>query len=201
MRRTNRALNRTLLIVLGLLLVAVGALVAAAGFLPAVADAWAATASTLLGQASALLGSAPLPGPVRSWWAVAWVGGLLLAAALCVAWIASQGGGRTRRLAQEDDGGRGTTVVDVGLVSAAVKNATADNRLVVATAVSAWELPRATGLQLRLQARQGASPSDLAGMAEELVTGIDAWLGDQIPVLVRITSGARTATARRGRVQ
>ncbi|MFM9276226.1 hypothetical protein [Pseudarthrobacter sp. NKDBFgelt] len=71
----------------------------------------------------------------------------------------------------------------------------------VATAVSAWELPRATGLQLRLQARPGASPSDLAGMAEELVTGIDAWLGDQIPVLVRITSGARTATARRGRVQ
>jgi hypothetical protein len=129
------------------------------------------------------------------------VGGLLLAAALCVAWIASQGGGRTRRLAQEDDGGRGTTVVDVGLVSAAVKNATADNRLVVATAVSAWELPRATGLQLRLQARQGASPGDLAGTAEELVTGIDAWLGDQIPVLVRITSGARTATARRGRVQ
>ena len=195
MSHTNRALNRILLALAGLVLLAAGAATAAAGMLPDVAGGWAAAGSSLMDQAGTILASAPLPGPARSWWAVAGVAVLVLAAGLSIAWLASQGGGRTSRVGQESDGGRGTTVVETGLVSAAVKQALDGNRLVLGASVSAWETRGDTGLRLRLQARQGASPREIADTADELVQGIDALLGHPLPVLVRITSGTRTKVA------
>ena len=195
MSNTNRALNRILLALAGLVLLAAGAVTAAAGLVPDVAAGWAATGSFLADQARGALASAPLPGQARSWWAVAGVAVLLLAAGLSVAWLASQGGGRTPRLAQESDEDRGTTAIDAGLVGAAVSEAVAGNRLVLGSNVSAWEGRSGTGLRLRLQARKGASPRELADTAEELVRGIDALLGHPVPVLVRITAGARSRVA------
>lgn len=195
MSNTNRALNRILLAVTGLVLLAAGAATAAAGLVPGVAGEWAAAGTSLMDHARAMLAAAPLPGPARSWWAVAGVAALVLAAGLCLAWLASQGGGRTPRLAREEDGNQGATVVDAGLVAAAVNEALEGNRLVLGSAVSAWEGRRGTALRLRLQARKGASPRELADTAEELVRGIDAWLGHPVPVLVRITSGPRSKLA------
>jgi hypothetical protein len=137
------------------------------------------------------LASTPLPGPARSGWAVAGVAALVLAAGLSIAWLASQGGGRTPRVGREADGDRGTIVVETGLIAAAVKHALEGNRLVLGASVSVWESRGKTGLRLRLQARQGASPRGIADTAEELVHGIDALLGHPLPVLVRITSGTR----------
>ncbi|MGY3319476.1 hypothetical protein [Arthrobacter sp. TE12232] len=195
MSQTNRALNRIILALAGLVLLAAGAATAAAGMMRGVAASWAATGSSLMDHAGSLLDSAPLPGPARSWWAVAGVAALILAAGLSIAWLASQGGGRTPRVGREADGDRGTTVVETGLIAAAVKQALEGNRLVLGTSVSAWESRGKTGLRLRLQARQGASPREIADTAEDLVQGIDALLGHPLPVLVRITSGTRTKVA------
>ncbi|MFE4195591.1 hypothetical protein ACFRJ9_06985 [Paenarthrobacter sp. NPDC056912] len=192
MRRTNRALNRVLLTILGIAFLGAGAAVAAAGTMPGAAATWAATGTSLADRARNLLGTAPLPDPVRSWWAVAGIAALLLAAGLCVAWMASQGGGRTPRLAQEADGNRGQTVVDVGLIAAALQEALSGNSEVLATSVSAWESRRGTALRLRIEARKGASPRELTATADKLIQEIDAWLGHPLPVLVRITSGTRT---------
>ena len=192
MRRTNRALNRILLTVVGLALLGTGAALIAAGTLPGAADTWRAIGSTLTDQARTLSSTALLPEPARSWWLVAGVAALLLGAVLSAAWLASQGGGRTPRLAEQADGTNGRTVVDVGLISAAVHQALNGNKNVLAASVSAWESRSGTALRLRMQARKGTSPRELADTAEELIQGIDAWLGHPIPVLVRITSGART---------
>lgn len=192
MSKTNRALNRLVIAFLGIALLGAGAALIAAGSLPGVADTWAATGSALTDNIRNLLQSAPLPEPVRSWWALGGIAALLLAAGLCVAWLASQGGGRTPRLAQQPDGERGHTVVDVGLVSAAIQEALAGNRHILRTSVSAWESRKGTALRLRLEARKGASARELADTAEQLIQEIDAWLGHPLPVLVRITSGARS---------
>lgn len=192
MRRTNRALNRVLLALLGTALLGSGAAFIAAGTLPGAADVWANLGASAADQLRGLLGAAPLPAPVRSWWMVAGAATLLLGAGLSAAWLASQGGGRTPRLAEESNGSDGQTVVDVGLISAAVQEALSGNRNVLATSVSAWETRRGTALRLRMEARKGTSPRELADTAEQLITEIDAWLGHPVPVLVRITSGART---------
>lgn len=195
MRQTNRALNRTLLALLGIVLLAAGALTAAAGLVPEVAAAWTATAAAGLDRSGELLATAPLPGAARSWWAVGAVTGLLLAAALSIAWLASQGGGRTPRVVTDRDGDRGSTVVDTGLVAACVSDSLAGNRQVLSSSVSAWGVQGTTGLRLRLEARKGASPRELADTAEELVLGLHRLLGHPVPVLVRITSGPRSSVA------
>ena len=201
MRRTNRAVNRILLTIVGLALLGAGAALIAAGTLPGAAETWQAIGSNLTDQARVLSTSAPLPDPVRSWWLAAGVVALLLGAGLSAAWLASQGGGRTPRLAEQSDGARGRTVVDVGLITAAVQEALNGNRNVLASSVTAWESRNGTALRLRMQARKGTSPRELADTAEQLVQGIDAWLGHPMPVLVRITSGARTrvSSSRRAR--
>lgn len=204
MRQTNRALNRILLAILGLALLGAGGAVIAAGTMPGAADTWTAVASSVRESARNLVGAAPLPDPVRSWWLVAGIAVLLVGIALNAAWLASQGGGRTPRLAEQLDGtvagngptgtggARGRTVVDVSLVSTALREALSGNRDVLATSVSAWESRRGTALRLRVEARKGSSPRELADTAEELIREIDALLGHPIPVLIRITSGART---------
>ncbi len=121
MSQTNRALNRILLALAGLALLAAGA--STAGILPDIAALWAAAGSSLADRAGSLLAAAPLPGPARNWRPVAGVAAPVLTAALGIAWLASQGGGRTSRVARETDGGLGTTVVATGLVSAAGKHA------------------------------------------------------------------------------
>jgi hypothetical protein len=201
MSQTNRTLNRILLALLGLVLLAAGALTAAAGFVPEVSAAWTSTAASGLDRSSELLATAPLPGAARSWWALGPVAGLVVAAALSVAWLASQGGGRTPRAATDVDGDRGSTVVDVGLVAACLSDALAGNRQVLGSAVSAWRFHGTTGLRLRLEARKGASPRDIADTAEELVLGLDRLLGHPVPVLVRITSGTRSRLAGVNRVR
>ena len=195
MSQTNRALNRILLALLGLVLLAAGGLTTAAGLVPEVATAWTATAGSGLDRSGELLSTALLPGAAHSWWAVAAVAGLVLAAALSITWLASQGGGRTPRLLTERDGDRGNTVVDTGLVAACVSESLAGNRLVLASSVSAWGVQGRTGLRLRLEARKGASPREIADTAEELVLGLDRLLGHPVPVLVRITSGPRSRVA------
>ncbi|MFJ4170693.1 hypothetical protein ACIPY3_14390 [Paenarthrobacter sp. NPDC089714] len=196
MRNTNRALNRLVLGVLGLLLVILGAAVFAAGQLPSAATTWTSTGTRATEQARQLLESAPLAGPLRSWWLVAGIAALLFCAALCLAWISRQGGGHTPVMGRQSDGIDGTTVIDSGLVSLAVQEALSDHRQVLATSVTAWEARRGTMLRVAIEARQGASPRELADTAEELVKEIDAWMGHPMPVLVRITSGGRSSLAK-----
>jgi len=192
MRNTNRALNRLLLTFLGIVLLGAGAAVIAAGTLPWAAELWTNTAQGIREQARGLVATAPLPEPIRGWWLLAGIAVPLLGAGLSAAWLASQGGGKTPRLAEQSEGSAGRTVIDAGLVSTAVREALSGNAEVLSTSVSAWESRRGTALHIRLEARKGASPKELADTVEQLLGKMDAWLGHPIPALVRITSGTRT---------
>lgn len=196
MRNTNRALNRLMLAIVGLVPTGAGAVVLAVGVLPSAASTWTQTGAFAVNQARKLLDSAPLAGPVRSWWMVAGIAVLLLGAVLCVVWLSRQGGGRSPVLGRQSHGAEGATVIDSGLVALAVQEGFADNEQVLSTSVSAWESRRGTALRLAVEARQGASPRELADTAEELVREIQAWMGHPLPVLIRITSGARSGVAR-----
>lgn len=196
MRNTNRALNRVILMIIGVVLMAAGVCVFAAGQFPSAATTWTAESVRITDQARSLIDSAPLAGSLRSWWLVAVMALLLICAALCVGWLTSQGGGRSPVLGRKSHGRDGTTVVDSELVSAAVQEALADNKQVLSASISAWESRRGTTLRLAMEARHGASPRELADVAEKLVQEIDAWLGHPMPVLIRITSGARSGMAR-----
>lgn len=195
MRNTNRALNRILLALLGIVLLGTGAALIAAGTLPWAADLWTSSISSVRDQARNLVGTAPLPEPVGSWWLIPGLAGPLVLAALGFAWLASQGGGKTPRLAEESEGTAGRTVIDAGLLSTAIREALRGNADVLSTSISAWESRRGTALHIRLEARKGASPRALADTVEQLLRNADDWLGHPMPALVRITSGTRAHLA------
>ncbi|WP_104138941.1 hypothetical protein [Arthrobacter sp. ZGTC131] len=201
MNSTPRALNRFLLALLGIVLFAAGALTAWAGASPAVARQWTRAGQDTLDRITGQLRAAPVPGTGSSWWTAAAFLLLLLLVGLLVAWIATQGGGRTGSLGAHEDAGRGTTTVDVSFAAQSIRDATAQNRQLRSTTVSAWKIRGAHALRISVQARKGASPADISSALEEVISGLDAVLGEQIPVLVRIAAGPRTRFAHRERVR
>ncbi|WP_457946539.1 hypothetical protein ACTAQI_13515 [Pseudarthrobacter sp. alpha12b] len=201
MNNTNRAMNRLFLAAAGLVLLCAGALAAGAGLVPGLREQWGAVGAGLPDTWQALLRTAPAPEPLGSWWALGVPALLLLGAVVSVLWIARQGGGRTGTAAQAHDQEVGDTAVDVSYLAAAVEEALEGSRAVVGSSLTAWHVPgkrsgsQGNGLRLTLQARKGASPREVADLAEELVSAIDALLGHRSTVLVRIGSGARTKLA------
>ncbi|MEC5179587.1 hypothetical protein [Arthrobacter sp. CG_A4] len=202
MSGTHRGLNRLLLGLLGLFLVAAGALTAAAGLNPDIAAGWTATGANLLADITTGLAGAPIPGTSISWWTIATLVLALVLMVLLVGWIVSQGGGRSNRAShREDPEQTGTTTVGTSLVSAAVRDATRGDDRIIAATVTTWKVKRTDGIKLALQARKGVSPRDLAEAGEELIAGLDNLLGDQGPVLIRITTGLRSSLSGTERVR
>ncbi|MHA7142095.1 hypothetical protein [Arthrobacter sp. Bz4] len=198
MSSTHRWLNRTLLAVLGLILVAVGALTAAAGLVPDVAEAWTSTGATAVNGLPALLASAPLTADT-SWWTIAALALVVVCVALLIGWIASQGGGRTSTVGRQGSA-MGNTTVETSLVADALRTALEENGQILAVAVSSWRVRRQTGLRVRVQPRRGASPGAVVAAANEAIAGLDTLLGERIPVLVSVQTGARTRFTRTRRV-
>lgn len=199
MNATRRGLNRALLGLLGLLLIGAGALAVLAGTNTDLAKGWTRTGNQLWAGIQEQLAAVPIPGLDISWWTAAVLGLLLLAVVLLVAWIASQGGGRTNQLARHD-GDTGATTVDTAVAGQAIKAALTDNTQVLSSAVQSWHIKGRTGLKISVQARKGASPRELVAELSELVSGLDALLGEKPPVLVRIQAGTRSRFSHRERV-
>jgi hypothetical protein len=200
MNSTHRGLNRLLLFLLGAVLLAAGALSVWAGATPEMARQWARTGQDILDRPKQQLNAAPIPGTGTSWWTAAALLLLIVTVILLACWIASQGRGRTGDLGAHEDAGHGTTTVEASFAVQTIGDATAENRQLLSTTVSAWNVKGVHTLKLSLQARKGASPADIASAIEEIITGLDTVLGEQIPVLVRIGAGPRTRFARAERV-
>jgi hypothetical protein len=200
MNHTNRALNRFFLAATGLVLLAAGTLTAGAGMDAGVRDRWSSVSTSLLGGWRNLRDTAPLREPLGSWWALAVPAVQLLGAAVSIMWLTRQGGGRTSEAARQRDAELGDTAVDISYLESAVEAALEGNRAVVGSSVSAWRgrgRRRTTtqGLRITLQARRGASPREVADLAEALVTGMEALLAHRTTVLVRIAGGTRNRLA------
>jgi len=202
----RRVLSRILLGVLGLLLVAAGAAVAAAGLSPAFAAAWTGRGTAAWAGIQARLAATPAGTLGISWWTLAALALLAVAIVLLLAWIFSRIGRRAKSIGSLESAGNadapaGRTTVDAGLAAQAVRASLDGRPGIFSTAVSAWKSHGVEGLRITIQARKGAGPRAIADTAEEAVRGLDELLGSQVPVLVRIRSGVRSASARTERVR
>lgn len=202
MNGTPRGLNRTLLGAFGAILVAAGIAAAWAGTNRGTAQDWTSSGTTAWRQIQEGLAAAPIPGTDTSWWTPAAAALLLVVAALLAAWIAAQGTGRSKQLADAGDQA-GSTTVDAAVAAQALKAALAGNPHILSSSVQAWKTRATgggTGLKISVQARKGASPAEVGSAVEHLVQRLDGLLGMQIPVLVRIKAGKRTRFFRSERV-
>jgi len=192
MNDTNRALNRTFVLVVGLVLLLGGAVVAVGALLPEVQRPVADAAESVTGPTTDALAAQP--------W-ILWVtAAVALVLVLLLLWfVLHRGGGRTGELLvvplEGERRGSGSVVVSTKVAAQAVEEALAEEDSIVSVDVVAYDVRGTTVLRVKADARRGASPTDVRRTVESVVERWDAALGQQTPVVVEIAGGLRTSMA------
>jgi hypothetical protein len=195
MNGTNRALNRLLVFVIGLVLLAGGAAVAVGALWPDVRDTVSGAASDASGPVSdALSGD-----QVWILWVVAAASLVLI---LLLVWFAlRQGHGQTGELLTVDEGSSrdeptgGRLVIDAKVAEQVLEEALADTAGIVSIDVTAFRVKGENVLRVTANARKGASPVEIRRSIDQAVSRWDALLGAETPVVIQINGGLRTQMA------
>lgn len=195
MRTTNRAVNRGVLLLAGLLLLA-AATVAVLVLLPETREATLASLAEVRAQlerAVAAQGSVTVH-------AVGLVAAALVAVLAIVA-AAARGGGRTQAI--RDGGGTlpGTLELTVPFLQDVLRDQLGTRRELLGVDLSAWRDGGRTALLIRVQTRSGTDPGEVVTAVEDAVRAIDGLIETRQTVLVRLTSGARVAMSGADRVR
>lgn len=201
MNSTNRALNRLLLLVVGLLLVAVGAAAATAVLLPAVRDGWKASADPIRDQVGTWLQSTPLGDTGVSWIMPAVLVVIVLAVVLLVVFALRQGHGRTGTVVDETVGEHGQTVISSKVAEDAIQDALSARPEFVTSHVSTYRVKRTPTLKVSVTCRRGVSPADASAIVESSLRALDQLLGRELPALVQISGGFRARVSGSTRLQ
>ena len=167
MRRSNRTLNRIVLLVCALGILAGAALIA----WPALAPTWAA------------LPAVPRfddPTPPTLWWIA---GGCAVLIVLALLWILSRGRGGTPTAYRED-----RTALDVRVVRDLLAQGLERQPAVVGVDAGAHRLRGRTAISIRVRARRGADLPALVTRVREAVDDVDRAIGSRLPLVVRITT-------------
>lgn len=202
MNQTPRTLNRVLLAVFGLALMVAGALAMALG-VPAVARWWQSAAGQAGEAIGSVLAATTLSGQRDSWLWIVVALLMILLVILILAWVANQGKGRSGTLAYDDDDQPvpGSVTINAAVAEQALKAALSERVDLVNSAVSTYEFRGKPALKVRVFPRQGVAPQVVAEEVSALVLALDAVLGVQTPVLISISSGARSKFTRAERVR
>ena len=200
MNNTNRALNRSVLVVVGLVLLTVAALLALLATQTTTQQTWTSVADTARTTVSGWFQATPLIGTQHSW---LWIIALALLAAvvgLLLGFILRQGGGHSGRLISEQREDLGSTEVDSAVAEQALQQALGEHPEFLSTRVSTYRVARAAVLKISVTCRRGTSPSDVVGIVEEALGALDELLGLRIPALLQISGGFRVRTSRTTRI-
>lgn len=198
MNDTNRAFNRTVLIVVGLILVSAGAAVIAVFAWTAAQDVWAqaTTASqTWLQDAAA---ASALNGSAASWLAVGILALIVVVIAIALIAMFRVGGGRSHTLV-DASGSRsefGTVRVQSAFASDAMQNALADRADLLSTSVTTHTVRSASVMHVRIIPRQNTSPRRIADDVDRLAENLATLTGEQIPTYISIHSSLRARLAK-----
>ncbi|WP_440709525.1 hypothetical protein [Herbiconiux sp. YIM B11900] len=200
MNATNRALNRMLVFVVGLLLAIVGAGAAALALVPVVRDAWVGASGTVSSQVTGFLQGNPLGDTGASWPLAAALVLLVLAIVLLIVFVVRQGGGHTRTAVTEraDDG---TILVDSSVAEHTLEDALATHPEFVASHVSTYAVRHEPVLKISVTCRRGVSPADASRIVDDTLTALDRLLGRELPALVQLSGGFRARVRSTTRLQ
>lgn len=203
MNGTPRAINRALLIVIGLIFTGAGLHLV----LVETVSAYAAAAHRATGGIGAsiqgLLDSTTLPGQKDSW---LWIGATVLMIVLVLLmlwWISVQGKGKTGIFAREyqEEGMRGIVELTGAVPEQAIKSALASRTDIVGVSVSTWTARGDAGLRIKVMPRQGAAPLRIAEDLDLLAAELQQTLGRGGPVVIHLAGGARSRMSRSERAR
>lgn len=190
MTATNRALNRALLIIVGVVLIGISAslfaLVASAMW----RSEWKSRSQDLQNAANAAFGDHLWAGTSLSGSSLIALAGAAVFVALLIIFILRQGGGRTRDILQlHSDSGRVTVNTDV--IDTLVADALSSHPEVIKTSVTSYRVRGQSVLKITLRARRGASPRRLVDEIDRVTGRLHHAFGNPLPVFVELIGGSQ----------
>lgn len=201
MNNTNRALNRALVIVIGLLALLIGAALVAVGTVPAVRVGYQSVAPATHSGVTEWMATLPLLDTGTSWaWAFV-LAFLVLIVILLLVLIFRQGHGQEQTLLRENPTSAGTTIIDATLAERAIQDALDGRPEIVASHVSTYRVRGTPVLKVSVICRRGVSPRDVTTMIENTLAAFDSLLGRELPALIQIGGGFRARLSRTTRTQ
>lgn len=196
MNSTNRALNRLVIAVAGLLALVVGIALAGLATVPAIRDWYHQVAPPLQDNLSGWWRPLPLLETGTSWY---WVFALVLLAlvvGLFLWFIFRQGHGRQNTLLREQPTSASTTIIDAVVAEKAIQNALEHQPAIIASSVSTYQVHGTPVLKISAICRRGVSPREMTTTIEHILTAFDHTLGQEIPVFIQLSGGFRARHSR-----
>ncbi|GAA0990374.1 hypothetical protein [Subtercola frigoramans] len=201
MNSTNRVLNRTLLLLAGLVLIGVGgSAILLAGSQP-FADAWRSVAPAATITVESWLRATPLAALGHSWLLAVAAVLLLAAAAILVIFVLRQGGGHTRRLLAAPATIDGSTLVEAGVAEQLLGRAMESRPELLSSRVSTYRVRGQSVLKVSVTCRRGVSPAETARTIENLLASLDEQLGARIAAVIQLSGGFRVRASSSTRLQ
>lgn len=197
MNRTNRALNRIVLFIVGALFLAIGAVLIALVVWPAAVDYW--TSATEAGQSwlDDAISTTTIGATTVSWIAIAALALILFLVVLLIVALTRLGGGRSRAVLRSSSAQNplGRIVVQDSFVSDALKNSLAQRDEILFSSVTAHEVRKTPVLHVSVTPRQNTSPSQVVADVDRLVSNLATLTGTDVPTYISVHSGLRAKLA------
>lgn len=197
MNDTNRALNRTVLFLVGLVLLVVGGAAATAAAIPAVGEVWASSGSAAIDALRAAGDATTIGGTTLSWAVIGATAVAVVIAVILIAALTTLVSRRSKTVLRSSGAQNplGRVTVTESFAADAVKNSLSRQDDVVAASVTAHTVQDEPVLHVSVTARQGADPRRIVDHVDRLVDGLAAVTGTETPAFVSVHGGLRSRLA------
>lgn len=197
MNDTNRALNRTLLLIIGVLFLGLGALGIAIMSWPTATDIWTSAGADARSWLDQAIAATAIAGGSLSWVGVGAVAGILVVIVLLIVALTSVAGRRSKTAIRSSGAQNplGRVTVTESFVSDAVKNSLAGRDEILSAQVTANDIRREPVLHVALTPRQNTDPRELIDHIDRLLANLATLTGRETATFVSIHTGLRARLA------
>lgn len=197
MNNTNRALNRTLLLIIGLLFLALGAVGVAIMSWPTATDLWTSAGKDTRSWLDQAIAATAIAGGSLSWIGIGAVAAIVVVIVLLFLALGSVIGRRSKTALRSsgEQNPLGRVTVTEGFVSDAVKNSLATRDEILSAHVTANDIRRRPVLHVAVTPRQNTDPRALVDHVDRLLTNLATLTGRETETYVSIHTSLRARLA------
>jgi hypothetical protein len=194
---TNRALNRVLLLIIGLLFLALGAVGIAIMSWPTATDIWTSAGENARSWLDQAIAATAIAGGSLSWIGLGAVVAILVVVVLLILALTSIAGRRSKTAFRSTGAQNplGRVTVTESFVSDAVKNSLATRDEILSTQVTANDIRNTPVLHVSVTPRQNTDPREVVDHIDRLLTNLATLTGRDTETYVSIHTGLRARLA------
>ena len=197
MNNTNRALNRILLLIIGVLFLGLGAVGIAIMSWPTATDIWKSAGKGAESWFDQAFASTQIAGGQATWLGIGAVAAIVIVIVLLILALTSVSGRRSKTVLRSSGAQNplGRVTVTESFVSDAVKNSLATRDEILSTQVTANDIRRRPVLHVSVTPRQNTDPRVLVEHVDRLLTNLATLTGRHAETYISIHTGLRARLA------